>query len=482
MDSEHTSGRPSYLLWLLPLLVLVSGLVLTALIAPRSRMPVESLANQLSRAHHEELSHILSEQISETLSSAPALASAEPDDFPARANRFLDEHPQVAGLELLTVVTHDQRAIVEKSLSLQNGQFIRFSSWKEGDGIVAADEASRYLVIRHALFQPRIHSSDPGLGLVATSVPHWRSALNRAQSEQRMAATTLTGLRHNGTDQSALRVFVPAARDQTGMTNRLIALVIQPDQWVSGQLSKHHDERWQVEIHDISQHARQPLAALPAAGAIANHVAPIRSTLSLADRQWMLSTQPAADWLESLDQQALWPAWLTGLTITLLTTALAIWAVWLTLRAERLLDHRTHRARHLGRQLDNTRVEKNILHHSLQESDRRTRDLIELGAGIFAELDETRQIGYISPQVATLLDIPSSDLIGSTLDNLVSEDDHRDLAMTFDDARRAQSVQRLDTTLISHNGALLPVALRIKALKDPLSGCSGFRVSLTPRS
>ena len=41
---------------------------------------------------------------------------------------------------------------------------------------------------------------------------------------------------------------------------------------------------------------------------------------------------------------------------------------------DRVRDRHAHpvQARHLGQQLDNTRVEKNILHHSLQESDRRT--------------------------------------------------------------------------------------------------------------
>ena len=176
-----------------------------------------------------------------------------------------------------------------------------------------------------------------------------------------------------------------------------------------------------------------------------------------------------------------WPAWLTGLTITLLASALTLWAVWLTLRTDRLLGRRTLRARHLGQQLDNTRVEKNILHHSLQESDRRTRDLIELGAGIFAELDEGRHIGYISPQVATLLEIPSTDLMGKAIDTLVTQDSQTDLAMAFDTARRDQTIQRLDTDIATLDGTVLPVAMRIKALKDPLSGCSGFRVSLTPR-
>lgn len=481
MDSEQTSGRPAYLWWLLPILVLVGGLVLTALIAPRSLLTVDWLTTELSGAHHEQLSRTLNRQLSDTLSAAAELSRGNDAAFPGTASEFLERFPGVAGLELLDEVSHAQRPMIEKRLTEQSGQFVRFSAWKEDVGIGRADTSDQYLIIRNARFQSPNLTADSSLGLVATSVPHWRGPLKRALEENRTTATTLTGLRRNDVDQYALRVFVPAPESPRSAGDRLIAIVLQPDVWLNHHLKDLHDPRWQVELHDISQYARHPMASMPATGTPASNVAATRSTLSVADREWMLSTIPAEDWLDSMKQQALWPAWLTGLTITLLASALTLWAVWLTLRTERLLERRTRRARHLGRQLDNTRVEKNILHHSLQESDRRTRDLIELGAGIFAELDEGRHIGYISAQVATLLDIPSTDLMGKPLDTLLGEDDQNDLTMAFDAARREQSIQRLDTTIITRDGTALPVALRIKALKDPLSGCSGFRVSLTPR-
>lgn len=481
MDSEQTSARPAYLWWLLPVLVLVSGLVLTALFAPRSLLTVDRLTSELSRAHHDQLTRTLNRQLSETLSVAAELARGNDRAFPGKANEFLQRFPGIAGLELLTEVSHAQRPMIEKNLTQLSGQFIRFSAWNDDFGSGGADVSDQYLIIRNARFQPPALMATTSLGLVATSVPHWRGPLKRALGEDRITATTLTGLHRNGEGQHALRLFVPATEPQRSASDRLIAIVLEPDSWLQHQLKDLHDPRWQLELHDISQYARHPMATIPAAGKPATSVAATRSTLSVADREWMLSTIPAADWLDSMKQQVLWPAWLTGLTITLLASALTLWAVWLTLRTERLLERRTRRARHLGRQLDNTRVEKNILHHSLQESDRRTRDLIELGAGIFAELDEGRHIGYISTQVATLLDIPSTELMGKPLDALVDEDDQQDLAIAFDAARREQSIQRLDTSIIARDGTALPVALRIKALKDPLSGCSGFRVSLTPR-
>ncbi|MFC4257983.1 CHASE domain-containing protein [Marinobacter lacisalsi] len=480
MDSEQTSGRPAYILWLLPVLVLVSGLALTAMMAPRSVLTVDQLVDDLSRAHHEQLSRALSRRISDTLGAAAQLARDREPGFNSQASEFLDHFPAIAGLELLSRVNHSQRPMIERSLSEQSGQFIRFATWTGRFSSGVADESDQYLIIRRAHFQPETIASDSSLGLVATSVPHWRGALNRALEEGHATATTLTELHRNGTSQSALRVFVPSSLQQAEEA-RLVSLVLRPDVWLSQNLADLHDPRWQVELHDISQYARHPMASMPADGTPASDIAATRSTLSVADREWMLSTTPAAGWLDDMRQQVLWPAWLTGLTITLLASALTLWAIWLTLRTERLLERRTRRARHLGQQLDNTRVEKNILHHSLQESDRRTRDLIDLGAGIFAELDEGRHIGYISPQVATLLNIPSTDLLGSPLDAMFDESDHKDLSMAFDAARRDHSIQRLDTEVMTRNSVPLPVALRIKALKDPLSGCSGFRVSLTPR-
>lgn len=481
MDSEHTSGRPAYLWWLLPGLVLVGGLVLTALIAPRSLLTVERLAAEVSRVHHEQVSQNLSRQIADTLAATTALANASDPDFPDRAARFLEQFPSITGMELLTHVSHDQRPMIERSLSEQSGQFIRFAVWEDRYDTDVAEVADQYLIIRRTQFRSAQGVSASSLGLVATSVPHWRGALRRALDEHRITATTVTGLSRNGNELYALRVFVPTSGSQAPGQERLISLVIRPEVWLEHHLDTLHDPRWQVEVHDISQHARQPLASLPAATHPADTSTTVRSTLAVADRQWMLSTTPDQGWLDGLKQQVLWPAWLTGLTITLLASALTLWAVWLTLRTDRLLGRRTLRARHLGQQLDNTRVEKNILHHSLQESDRRTRDLIELGAGIFAELDEGRHIGYISPQVATLLEIPSTDLMGKAIDTLVTQDSQTDLAMAFDTARRDQTIQRLDTDIATLDGTVLPVAMRIKALKDPLSGCSGFRVSLTPR-
>ncbi|MFW5824901.1 MAG: CHASE domain-containing protein, partial [Marinobacter sp.] len=414
--------------------------------------------------------------------AAHRLDASDLQTFTRQADRFLRAFPEVSGLELLSAVSDDQRPMVERQLSEQADQFVRFTHWTGPFESQPAGEADQYLVIRQSVLQDNAGAGVASLGLVATSVRHWRDALEKALQENRATATTVTSLQRNGGEQRAARVFVPVTAGNGGKDDsRLIAVVLRPQVWLEQQLEGIHDPRWQVKVHDNSQYARQSLASLPASSPPSLTLPAMRSTVTLADRQWMISTRPGTDWIDHLEQQALWPAWLVGLTVTLLATGLSAWASWQMIHLRRLLLRRTRRTRRLGQQLDNTRVEKNILQHSLQESDRRARDLIELGAGIFAELDEGRHIGYLSPQTATLLNIPSTELVGMPLDALFPDEEKRELAMTFDAARRDQGIQRLDTAVVTREGETLPVALRVRALKDPLSGCAGFRVSLTPR-
>ncbi len=495
MDSEQAAGRLDHLWWLPAILVLVAGLVITALVAPQSREPVDDLAAELSRGRHDQLRHHLTRRATGTFSAADDFVADEllssnavtirpitgsgvtskPADFRQAAREFLARFPGVAGVEHLITVDHSQRPMMERRLSIEDDQYIRFGEWKNHFNVEPAAPADQYLIVRHAEFQQGSTAAEASLGLVAPSVIHWRGALQKALGLQRPAATTVTGVQRNGDRLSALRVFFPAGDDQ------LLAVVIEPQPWLETQLDAFNGLTGEVEIHDISQHASQPLAFVPADEPLATDLPALRSTLDFVDRQWMLTTRPTSSWIEPFQEQALWPAWLIGLATTLLASGFCLWAGLRASQVRHLLDHRTTRLQRLGRKLDNTRVEKNILHHSLRESDQRTRDFIELCAGIYGELDEARHIGYISSHVTQLLERPSADLIDRPLDDLIPTRLHADLAMAFDAARRDHAIQRLDTALVTADDEELPVALRIKTLKDPLSGCAGFRVSLTPR-
>lgn len=459
-------------LTLLPLVTLLAGLALTWLFSLPAREPAAEQARELSVAHHQALySHVSGRAdylLAETgrLRTRLARPEARQDQ---EAARFLAAHPGVTGIEYLISVNDPQRAMVEQQLSREAGQFIRFGHWRQG----AAEPQPHYLIVRKAWFRPG--SSDPSvsLGLVADSVPHWQPALYRALGEEQIAATTLTSIQRNGAEQQAMRLFVPVTDDQ------LLSLVIEPEFWLSGMLDPLHDDRWQLAIHDASQHARHPLFSLPALGVMAEEEA-IRTGLPVADRQWMLTTTPSRTWLDSVVRQAVRPLWLLGGLLSLAATALCLWLVFQLGRSRQQQSQAQQAAQISQRQLANLKVEKAVLHQSLADSDERSRDLIELYGGSIGELDDHYRLGYLSPGTARLLDRPVPEMLGQPLADLVTREHQSRLNDTLVAARRESGIQRVDLELAT-GGQPVPVTLRVKALKHPVSGCTGYRVSILPR-
>ncbi|WP_339798790.1 CHASE domain-containing protein [uncultured Marinobacter sp.] len=472
MESETLSGRLSLLIGL-PLLVLALGLALTSLISIPARGLTAAQASELSVAHHQALYEYLNRRLDQLLADTRQLAgelSADRPNLAAITDQLLQRHPEITGLEYLVTVADSQRPLMERQLSLEAGQFIRFGHWRQGP----IEPRPSYLVVRQVSFQSG--TTDPGttLGLVADTVPHWRNSLQSALSEGRPAATTLTSIFRNGGEQQALRIFIPTG-DRT-----LLSLVMEPRRWLSRQLDGVHDDRWQLAIHDTSQHARHPLFTLPALGPVEDASA-VRSVFSLADRQWMLTTVPSMTWQQQLTRAAIMPVWLLGAVLSLAAAALCTALVWQRQSLQQRLQEQHVLNGQRQRQLENTRVEKSILHKSLADSDDRSRDLIELYGGIVSELDDQYRIGYISPQAATLLGWPVPDLLESSLARLVTGTDQPRLNETLTTARQEPGIHRIDIELITAQQQPLPVTLRVKALKNPLSGCTGFRVSMIPR-
>lgn len=472
MESETSSGRLSLLIGL-PLLVLALGLALTALISIPAKGPPTAQASELSVVHHQALYERLNRRLERLLSDTRLLSgdlSAERPNLALTTRQFLQNHPEITGFEYMVTVTDSQRTLMERHLSLEAGQYIRFGRWRQGP----AEARDNYLVIRQVNFQP--DTTDPGvtLGLVADTVPHWQAHIRRALSDGEPAATTLTSIYRNGGEQQALRIFMPTG-NQT-----LLSLVIEPRRWLSGQLDSLHDDRWQLAVHDTSQHARHPMFTLPALGPV-NEDAAIRTSVNVADRHWMLTTTPSLKWQESIVRAAAVPVWLLGTVLSLAAAALCAGLIWQRQTLSRSLHGRQILNGQLQRQLANTRVEKSILHQSLADSDDRSRDLIELYGGIICELDDQQRIGYISPQAVDMLGWPVPELLETSLANLVSSADQPRLNETLTTARREPGVHRIDIQLTGAAQQILPVTLRVKALKNPLSGCIGFRVSMISR-
>ena len=168
----------------------------------------------------------------------------------------------------------------------------------------------------------------------------------------------------------------------------------------------------------------------------------------------------------------------------LLSLGLAF-ATWRLVRAHRLTIRRQVRLERLrerdSRALENKRLEKEVMSRALSDSEQRTRDFIRLGVGIALELDDTRAIGYVSPQVETWLGHTPSTLAGEPVMFLFPESEHGRLNDTLDASRREATHKHLDTWLQDHAGRAHPIHVRLCTIVDALSHCQGFRIVASPR-
>ena len=133
-------------------------------------------------------------------------------------------------------------------------------------------------------------------------------------------------------------------------------------------------------------------------------------------------------------------------------------------------------------QIANFQVEKSILRQALNDSEQRSRDLVALSGAVIWELDENGRIGFVSTQIAELLDRAPADLVGQPLEELVAPAFQDNFRRALAAARNDSSIERIDLPLLHRDQeAEVPVVLRVRALKDPVHGLSGFRVSTLQR-
>ncbi|XOZ32743.1 PAS domain-containing protein [Halomonadaceae bacterium KBTZ08] len=150
----------------------------------------------------------------------------------------------------------------------------------------------------------------------------------------------------------------------------------------------------------------------------------------------------------------------------------------LSLRREVRLERLRERD---NRALENKRVEKAVMSRALSDSEQRTRDFIRLSTGIALELDDSRAIGYISPQVETWLGHTPTTLAGERVAMILPESEHNRFDDALDTSRREAGHTSLDTWFRDPEGHTLPVHLHICAIVDALSHCEGFRLVASPR-
>lgn len=469
---EHReSGRRALPGWL-PLAVLALGLLVTGVLVQVTGNYSDQLKARLLTQQHQSVADRINDRIGSLVRTGQLLAALstssgsipEPATWKDRTNDL-----GIVGLEQIVSITAAQRSATERQLSIEAGHSVTLQPWS-----VATDhepgplEAQpRYLIV----LQSRGDSAlTLPAGIVATSVPQWRRALDQALSEQTVVATGQTGLNSGPGLPLTIRLFVPNGRDS------ILSLVIDPTKLLNGALGERRTPDFALSVHDLSQQAKTPLFQIAATGATKTS-ASLRSELEVGNRTWMITTTPTraffSDGRDNLTQNI----WLSGIGLSILVAA----GIALMGRQLRSADQRHDRdfleISRLQQQLDNKLVEKTILKQALDNSELRSRDLVMLTGGFVCELDDQLSIAYVSPQVTDLLGEPPAELAERPFVQSVAERDRENFHAALTSARRDKDMTRIDLHLLTGSGEEVTATLRIKAVIEPISGCTGFRLT-----
>ncbi|MGC8119518.1 PAS domain-containing protein [Marinobacter sp. VGCF2001] len=249
---------------------------------------------------------------------------------------------------------------------------------------------------------------------------------------------------------------------------------------LSSLLSASVPDGLHLRIDTLARHTKQALLELGhTSGKRAKEA--LRTELNLPGRHWMVTTTPAADRSAPNPAQAYWRVMTAGTGLTILAALLMLAGCRRHATTRALNDDQRRQLGRAGQTISNLQVEKSVLRHALNDSEARSRDLVALGGALIAELDDQGRIGFASAQAADLLARAPSDLINQPFEHLVSEQDRGRFRESMESARQGDTLVRADLTLASaREMPPLAVSLRMKAIKDPVHGITGFRLSATP--
>ncbi|MEX2474126.1 PAS domain-containing protein [Marinobacter sp.] len=252
-------------------------------------------------------------------------------------------------------------------------------------------------------------------------------------------------------------------------------------EWLASVFPAPSRNQMAIRVDTLERHSKTPLFQAGTPHLLDGSQA-LRSEVNLPGHRWLITTMPDRSSLVSNITRTRNAVWLAGLLITLTGVALTL---VLCARVHRLRTELSKQAwviEKLEGHRDSSQVEKSILRQALNDSEQRSRDLVVLAGAIIGELDEQGCIGFISADVADWLEQAPADLANSRFEDLVSPDYRANLHRALEAARRERQVQRIDLNLAPASGSeqVIPVTMRVLALRDPLHGFTGYRFSAQP--
>jgi PAS domain-containing protein len=247
--------------------------------------------------------------------------------------------------------------------------------------------------------------------------------------------------------------------------------------WLVGLFDGALPETLGLRIDTLERHTKEPLLEIGIDGSL-DPTRALRTEVNALGEQWMVTTLPAPTALENPADNARKTIWLVGGSLSLAAASLALVLNRRLYHQALELHDLEHRESGADQQITNLQVEKSILRQALNDSEQRSRDLVALSGAVIWELDENARIGFVSPQIADLLDRAPTDLAGQAMEALVAPECQAHFRQALAAARRDNAIERVDLPLLHHDQEnRVPVVLRVRALKDTVHGLSGYRVS-----
>ncbi|MBR9871636.1 MAG: histidine kinase [Gammaproteobacteria bacterium] len=247
-------------------------------------------------------------------------------------------------------------------------------------------------------------------------------------------------------------------------------------------LAKAMPQHLRLRIDTLDRHTKRPLLELGSIHTPMNRHA-LRSELNVDGNRSMVTTLPDAQLLTAPAKRSRWLILISGIALSLLAFFLSLYLCWRNHQQRKLARRQQKELKIQNQKIANLNVEKLVLRQALNDSESRSRDLINLSGNLIAELDEQGQISYISALAADIFKQAPSDLDQTPFQQLVAQADQQRFTECLEAARTDQDMTQADLALVGeHAEQSIPVTLRLIALTDPVRGIAGFRLSAQIKS
>lgn len=193
------------------------------------------------------------------------------------------------------------------------------------------------------------------------------------------------------------------------LVNRLLTLAPEhvgddspPSSWLPILFGDALPDDLGLRIDTLQRHTKTPLLELQTRH-LDDPTRALRTEVQPGPYHWMLTTVPTEALLEGASRRVGARVWLAGLTLSLLASGLALLLCRRLARQAARIQALIASETRASRGISNLETEQSILRQALDDSETRSRDLVQLSGGLTSELDERGRIDFMSEQCADWL-------------------------------------------------------------------------------